>query len=403
MEIQSSPSTGQHGFQRGLSCETQLITVIHEWACVLNIYGQGDVIFLDFANAFDTVPHDRLLLKAKFYGISGNLNYWLRAFFTGRRQRVMVNGASSKWAPGLFGVPQGIVLGPILFRLFINDLPSSVSSSVKLFADNSVLYRHKESSADHDELQQDLLQLEEWAAMWPMNFDPRKCYIMSITLERQPSSFSYTLGNSPLEGVTLQKYLGVYITNSFNWTKQAMEVKKKANTILGVLQRNLSSSSAVVKERAYLFLVRPICEYGSVAWSPCTQKDIICVESVQRRAARFVCNDYCRCFSVNTMLSNLGWHDLETRRKITDLTMFFKIKTRNIRISFPNDLREVHSTRSSSSVTHLPLTRTSILFSSELFPLGTLCLLFPYVLIPLLCSIQVIMLCFDDFYFIFFI
>ena len=86
-----------------------------------------------------------------------------------------------------------------------------------------------------------------------------------------------------------------------------MEVKKKANKILGVLQRNLTSCSAVVKERTYLSLVGPVCEYGSVAWSPYTQKDIICVESVQRRAARFVCNDFCRSSSVDTMLSNLAW------------------------------------------------------------------------------------------------
>ena len=238
--------------------------------------------------------------------------------------------------------PPGHFSGASLFLLLINDLPSSVSSSVKLFADDSVLYRHIESSADHDKLQQDLFQLEEWAAMWQMNFAPSKCYIMSITLKRQPSSFSYTLCNTPLEGVTFQKYLGVYITNSLNWTKQAVEVKKKANKILGVLQRNLSSCSVVVRERAYLSLVRPVCEYSSVAWSPYTQKDIICVESVQRRAARFVCNDYCRSSSVNTMLSNLGWQGLETRRKITDLTIFFETKTGNVRISFPNDLREVH-------------------------------------------------------------
>ena len=206
-----------------------------------------------------------------------------------------------------------------------------------------MLYRHIESSVDHDKLQQGLLQLEEWAAMWQMNFAPSKCYIMSIALKRQPSSFLYTLCNTPLEGVTFQKYLGVYITNSLNWTKQAVEVKKKANKILGVLPKNLSSCSAVVKERAYLSLVRPVCEYRSVAWSPYTQKDIICVESVQRRAARFFRNDYCRSSSVNTILSNLGWQDLETRRKITDLTTFFKIKTGNVRISFPNDLREVHS------------------------------------------------------------
>ena len=201
---------------------------------------------------------------------------------------MVVNGASSKWAPVLSRVPQGTVVGPILFLLLINDLPSSVSSSVKLFADDSVLYRHIESSADHDKLQQDLLQLEEWAAMWQMNFAPSKCYIMSITLKRQPSSFSYTLCNTPLEGVTFQKYLGV----SLKCTKQAVEVKTKANKILGVLQRNSSSCSAVVKERAYLSLVRPVCEYSSVAWNPYTQKDIICVESAQRRVACFVCY-YC--------------------------------------------------------------------------------------------------------------
>ena len=95
-------------------------------------------------------------------------------------------------------------------------------------ADDSVLYRQIESSADHDKLQQGLLQLEEWAAMWQTNFAPSKCYIISIALKRQPSSFLYTLCNTPLEGVTFQKYLGIYITNSLNWTKQAVEVKKKA-------------------------------------------------------------------------------------------------------------------------------------------------------------------------------
>ena len=134
---------------------------------------------------------------------------------------MVVNGSSSKWLPVLSSVPQGTVLGPSLFLVFVNDLLSSVSSRVKLFADDSVLYRHIASSADHDKLQQDLLQLEEWAAMWQMNFAPSKCYIMSITLKRQPSSFSCSRRCVTLHwGITFQKYLGVYITNSLNWTKQ---------------------------------------------------------------------------------------------------------------------------------------------------------------------------------------
>ena len=161
---------------------------------------------------------------------------------------------------------------------------------------------HVVVSADHDKLQENLLQLEEWAATWQMSFAPSKCYTMSITLKRQPSSYSYTLCNTPLEGVTFQKYLGVYITNSLNWSKQAVEVKKKANKIPGVLQRNLVSCSPVVKERAYLSLDRPVCEYGSVAWSPYSRKDINCMESVQRGAARFVRNDYRRTSSVDSMI-----------------------------------------------------------------------------------------------------
>ena len=167
----------------------------------------------------------------------------------------MVNGSSSKWSPVLSSVPQATVLGSNWFLLFISDLLSSVSSRVKLFADDSVFCRHIESSADNDKLQQDLFQLKQ------MNFAPSKCYIMSITLKLQPSSFSYTLCNTPPEGVTFQKYLGVYITNSLNWTKQ----EKKANKILGVLQRNSTSCCAVVKERVYLSLVLTVWEYGSVA------------------------------------------------------------------------------------------------------------------------------------------
>ena len=140
---------------------------------------------------------------------------------------------------------------------------------------------------------------------------------MSITLKHQPSSYSYTLSNTPLEGVTFQKYF-----KSLHYQLTQLDLKKKANEILGVLQRNMVSCSHVVKGRAYLTLVRPVCEYGSVAWSPYTKKDINCVESVQRRTTRFVCNDYRRISSVYTMISNWPWQNLETRRRISDLTMF---------------------------------------------------------------------------------
>ena len=341
----------QHGFQAGLSCSTQLLTVVHDWASVLNTHGQVDVIFLDFAKAFDSVPHQRLLAKAKFYGIRGKLLLWLTHFLTNRRQRVVVNGVSSDWSPVLSGVPQGTVLGPILFLLFINDLPNGITSHVKLFADDSVLYRPITSTDDHHALQEDLYYLERWADKWQMKFAPKKCYVMTITLKREKSQFPYSLCGSTLEGVGLQKYLGIYITSTLNWSKQADEVKKKANAVLGILQRNLSSCAPSVKEQAYMALVRPLVEYGTVAWSPYTKKDTQKVESVQRRAARFVCNNYDRHSSVSNMLSDLGWQSLEFRRSVCDAVMFYKINFGLVKVDFPADVRLRHSGYSTRSST----------------------------------------------------
>ena len=295
-------SPHQHGFQPGLSWETQLITVIYEWALVLDVHGQVDVVFLDFAKAFDSVPHERLLLKADYFVIRNKINIWLRRFLTGRSQRVLINGSASSWSPVVSGVPQGTVLGPILFLMLINDLPTNTTSGIKLFVDDCV-----NSVRDHFALQRDLDQLEKWAYTWQMKFATTKCFVMSVTLKNSPSQLSYSLCNAQLDGACHQKYLGVYITCALSWQLQCDEAKKKAMRVLKILQRNLSSCDRSIKARAYLSLVRPIVEYTTVAWSPHTNRWIDCIESVQRRAARFVISDYSRYGSVSSMLTDLNW------------------------------------------------------------------------------------------------
>ena len=230
----------QHGFQRGLSFETQLITVIYEWASVPNVHGQVNVVFLDFAKAFDSVRHERLLLNADYYGIRNKINIWLRSFVTGRRQRVLINGSASSWSPVVSGVPQGTVLGPILFLMFINDLPTNTTSGIKLFADDCGLNRPVNSVSDHFAPQRDLNQLEKWAYTWQMKFAPTKCFVMSVTLKNSPSQFRYFLCNAQLDGTCHQKYLGVHITCTLSWQLQCHEAKKKAMRVLRILQRNLS-------------------------------------------------------------------------------------------------------------------------------------------------------------------
>ena len=155
---------------------------------------------------------------------------------------------------------------------------------------------------------------------------------------KQLSPFVYSLCDSNLEGVKFQNYLDVYISSTLSWAKQCEEVKKKASWILGALQRNLSSCSETVKERAYTGLVRPIAEYASVAWSPHTKKDVSNIESIQRRAARFVCGNYDRTSSVTSMTRDLGWSSLQSLRMVHDLTLFYKINGGEVIILFPPKL-----------------------------------------------------------------
>jgi hypothetical protein len=146
----------QHGFRQKLSCETQLIQATHDWTEVLNRGGQTDVLLLDFSKAFDKVPHHRLSIKLDYYGIRGKTLHWIENFLSGREQCVAVNGTHSKWTPVTSGVPQGSVLGPTLFLVYINDIASDVSSTLRLFADDSILYKEINSTDDQIQLQNDL-------------------------------------------------------------------------------------------------------------------------------------------------------------------------------------------------------------------------------------------------------
>ena len=155
-------TNSQHGFRERRSCETQLLTLVHELASNLDKGSRTDLIILDFAKAFDKVPHERLLRKLSHYGIRGQTLSWIRAFLSNRSQRVVVDGVQSEPAPVISGVPQGTVLGPILFLLFINDLPNDLSSSVRLFADDCIVYRKIRTRTDSELLQRDLDISSQW-------------------------------------------------------------------------------------------------------------------------------------------------------------------------------------------------------------------------------------------------
>ena len=286
---------------------------------------QIDVAILDFSKAFDVVPHQRLIMKLNHYGISGDTNRWIQAFLTNRKQKVMVNGVLSGPAAVTSGVPQGTVLGPLLFLCYINDLPSVVKSQVRLFADDCLLYRAIHSKRDQDILQQDLNALQQWSEAWQMRFNPIKCYTLRLSRKKTIHSRDYSLCNTALAQVRHNPYLGVLLSDDAKWGEHINNTAKKANSTLGFLRRNLRRCPSQLKELAYISLVRSTLEYASVVWDPHLAKDVKKLEAVQRRAARFVCADYERQSSVTTMLTKLGWSTLQSRRRQARLTMFHKV------------------------------------------------------------------------------
>ena len=250
---------------------------------------------------------------------------WIESFLNNRSPEVLVEGHASSSAPVTSGVPQGSVLGPLLFLLYINDMPGRVASTTRLFADDSLLYRKIRTAKDTDILQEDLKKLEEWEKDWQMQFNPSKCETIHITRKRNPIRRTYELHGHKLADVKSGKYLGVTLHEKLNWNQHIEDVSKKANSSLAFLRRNVTSCPPDVKAQCYKSLVRPILEYASPVWDPYTGTSISQLEAVQRRAARFVMGDYRTTSSTSQMIATLGWPTLQQRRTDARLVLMYRI------------------------------------------------------------------------------
>ena len=202
---------------------------------------QTDIILLDFSKAFDKVNHSKLLWKLHQYGIRGHVLDWVRAFLGSRSQRVVIDGEESESIPVTSGVPQGSVLGPILFLIYINDLPNEVCSQVRLFADDTALYLTLESEDDSSTLQKDLNILSVWETRWDMGFNPSKCQVVHVTGSKKPVKRDYILHGQVLESVTSARYLGVDISSSLSWNPHVDRITGNANRTLGFVRRNIKT------------------------------------------------------------------------------------------------------------------------------------------------------------------
>ena len=328
----------QHGFRRGLSCETQLINFINDITMNMDAGKQTDCLIMDFSKAFDKVSHSLLTHKLYHYGIRGKTNKWIQNFLSDRKQVVVVEGERSETIDVESGVPQGSVLGPSLFLFYINDMPEGIRSRVRLFADDTIVYLTIASDKDSDHLQEDLNKLEIWEKKWKMAFHPDKCNVLTITRKRKPIVKEYVLHGHTLESLKSAKYLGCTISSDLKWNEHIKNICTKANKTIGFLKRNLNINNTTIKETAYKSLVRPTLEYASTVWDPYQQNNKNRLEMVQRRAARYVTNRYHNTSSVSDMLNQLEWKTLEDRRRISRLAMMYKLANGMVRVDTENIL-----------------------------------------------------------------
>lgn len=281
-------SKNQYGFISKRSAALQLLNVLELWCIILDEDGVIDDINMDFQKAFDTVPHRRLIGKLESYGIKGDVLAWIQAFLQNRKQKVVINGHSSEWTNVKSGVPQGSVIAALLFVIYINDLPENVKSHLFLFADDCKFFRQIITAEDTSIMQEDLDTLHEWSKIWLLKFHPDKCVTLRISLNKQSEAHAYYLGEDELKKVEEVKDLGIIVDSRLQFQKQISGKVNKANQSWGTIKRTFKHMNPYIFKKLFCAQVRSHLEYAIQFWAPYLRKDINKIESVQRRATKYI-------------------------------------------------------------------------------------------------------------------
>ena len=344
MRCETLLGKSQHGFLPNKSCTTQLINFADNVSQALNQSLRTDIVYFDFAKAFDSVNHDIILKKLKNrFKIDGTMLKFLVGYLQNREQCVIIDGKKSKNAPVRSGVPQGSILGPLLFVLFIDDMPEVISKDthIALYADDTKIWRQIRTWEDHIALQLDIDALNTWSVINKMKFHPQKCKVVPVAPPGKGlkdlfnkifplrKMFFYKLGDTELEYVQEEKDLGVIVSSNFMWDRQVDALLSKASSRLGLLKRTIHFIRCQKQRRAfYLAIVRSQFEHCAQVWRPSSETQINKLERIQRRAVKWILSE--EDHSYNDMeylmrLRDLDLFPLRERFIISDLIVFFDI------------------------------------------------------------------------------
>ena len=324
LERMGTLSGAQFGFREGRSCVTNLLSYYSRVTDVIQEKGGWvDSIYLDMKKAFDRVPHARLLWKLKTMGgVGGSLLKWMENYLRGRKMRTLVRGAASSWAEVTSGVPQGAVLAPLMFLIYINDLPEGVKSYMSLFADDAKIMKTIKNEESCKELQEDLDKLHEWSQKWKMEFNAKKCHVIEFGKSIHRPKGTYKLGGKLLEKSESEKDLGVTIQNDMSPEKHINRIVGGAFALLADIRVAFNHMDETMMKKLIVTLVRPRLEYAQVVWSPHLKKHIHKLERVQRAATRMVPS--LRGLPYEERLKKMGLPTLEARRERGDMIMMYR-------------------------------------------------------------------------------
>lgn len=338
---------------------------------------QVHAVVLDFRKAFDTVLHSLLVKKLITNNFDPFLVRWIYDFLNNRKQRVVIGGCSSNEIPVTSGVPQGSVLGPKLFLLYINDLPLTVKCKVSLFADDTLLFTPIESDEDQTRFQQDIDAAVQRANKWGMQFNTSKTKLMVFGKQRSGSqNTKYTINQATIDQASSVRYLGITLQDDLKFTKHMENIIAKACRVLGMIKRTLPTAPEKAKAIAYKTLCRPVLEYSSQVWDPHSRGKCYKLEMVQNRAIRFICKAKGRDFSISKAREKLKIKTLEERRSNSRKTLLLKMigETHNVLGDFLENetiTTNPHNTRAKSHNLLPSITTNSTIYFNSFLPRTT--------------------------------